>query len=140
MLIIPFSFIILVSFSRYNRHFFNKAVKNYNSLIQYSQKTCPPWLLFSSKQKKPLWISPKRFFRTGIVLSSRAVASQVLSTPMSLTSVFGMGTGVSSSLSTPVFVEVTFQGTFKIEQSLLCFFFRSHFLDLWSSPRPISTR
>ena len=37
-------------------------------------------------------------FCTGIALSSQAVASQVFSTLMSLTSVFGMGTGGSSSL------------------------------------------
>ena len=35
-------------------------------------------------------------FRTGSYLSSRAVASQVLSAFKSLTSVFGMGTGVAS--------------------------------------------
>ena len=40
-------------------------------------------------------------FSDGIFLSSRAVASQVFSTQTSLTSVFGMGTGGTSSQSTP---------------------------------------
>ena len=37
----------------------------------------------------------------GISLFSRAVASQVFSAPLSLTSVFGMGTGGPSASSTP---------------------------------------
>ena len=37
----------------------------------------------------------------GVFLSSRAVASQVLSAQVSLTTVFGMGTGVPSPPSTP---------------------------------------
>ena len=37
----------------------------------------------------------------GSSLSSRAVASKVLSAQLSLTSVFGMGTGGSSTLSPP---------------------------------------
>ena len=40
----------------------------------------------------------------GINLFSRAASSQVSSAPMSLTSVFGMGTGGSSSQSTPTMV------------------------------------
>ena len=40
-------------------------------------------------------------FCDGVYLSSRAVSSQVFSTLMSLTSVFGMGTGGSSPPSTP---------------------------------------
>ena len=40
-------------------------------------------------------------FCVGIDLSSRHVAMQVLSALMSLTSVFGMGTGGPSSLKTP---------------------------------------
>ena len=39
--------------------------------------------------------------RDGVSLSSQAVASQVFSTLVSLTSVFGMGTGGSSPPSTP---------------------------------------
>ena len=44
-----------------------------------------------------------RLFRiyVGGYLSFRAVAGQVFSAKMSLTSVFGMGTGVTSSLSSP---------------------------------------
>ena len=37
----------------------------------------------------------------GVFLSSRAASSQVLSAPVSLTAVFGMGTGVPSPSSTP---------------------------------------
>ena len=40
----------------------------------------------------------RSFASSGSVLSSRAVARQVLSTLRSLTSVFGMGTGGTSSL------------------------------------------
>ena len=40
----------------------------------------------------------------GINLFSRAASSQVSSAPMSLTSVFGMGTGGTSSQSTPTMV------------------------------------
>ena len=39
--------------------------------------------------------------RVGFDLSSRAVASQVLSAPQSLTSVFGMGTGGPSAIEKP---------------------------------------
>ena len=49
------------------------------------------------KKKNSRRFSCDCFVRAGIVLSSRAVASQVFSTRMSLTSVFGMGTGVTSS-------------------------------------------
>ena len=41
------------------------------------------------------------FVCDGVYLSSQAVASQVFSTQVSLTSVFGMGTGGSSPPSTP---------------------------------------
>ena len=44
-------------------------------------------------------------FCTGTVLSSQAVASQVFSTLMSLTSVFGMGTGGSLSPLSPEFCQ-----------------------------------
>ena len=43
----------------------------------------------------------------GIALSSRAASSQVLSALMSLTAVFGMGTGGPSSLKTPTVLNVT---------------------------------
>ena len=41
------------------------------------------------------------FYCVGVFLSSRAASSQVLSAPVSLTTVFGMGTGVPSPSSTP---------------------------------------
>ena len=41
------------------------------------------------------------FLCVGVYLSSRAVASQVLSARVSLTAVFGMGTGGPSPLTTP---------------------------------------
>ncbi len=50
-----------------------------------------------SEKKKRLH-NHSRFFSVGIVLSSRSVARQVFSPPMSLTSVFGMGTGGPSPL------------------------------------------
>ena len=43
------------------------------------------------------------FLCVGIDLSSRAVSSQVLSALVSLTAVFGMGTGGPSPLKTPTF-------------------------------------
>ena len=61
-------------------------------------------------------------FCTGTVLSSQAVASQVFSTLMSLTSVFGMGTGGTSSLSTPIYSG----SNLKIEQSTFMLVFASH--------------
>ena len=42
-------------------------------------------------------------FCVGVELSSRAVSSQVLSPLTSLTTVFGMGTGVPSSPLTPTY-------------------------------------
>ena len=56
-------------------------------------------------------------FCDGVYLSSRAVSSQVFSTLVSLTSVFGMGTGGSSPPSTPsvsrfLFSEPLFQRYF----------------------------
>ena len=46
-------------------------------------------------------------FSVGIDLSSRAASSQVLSAQVSLTSVFGMGTGGPSPLKTPTIVNGT---------------------------------
>ena len=50
------------------------------------------------KKQIPYWVSA---LYVGIFLLSRAVSSQVSSALMSLTSVFGMGTGGPSSSSTP---------------------------------------
>ena len=61
----------------------------------------------SYKEQSVLWKKAKdrsqitAVFRVGIDLSSRSVSRQVLSALMSLTSVFGMGTGGPSSLKTP---------------------------------------
>lgn len=45
--------------------------------------------------------SQRRLLCVGVFLFSRAVSSQVFSAPLSLTSVFGMGTGGPSVSSTP---------------------------------------
>ena len=50
----------------------------------------------------------------GIVLSSQAVTSQVLSALMSLTTVFGMGTGVPSSQLTPTY--------FSFSEKYICYY------------------
>ena len=54
------------------------------------------WPATGQKNKRLRSMQP--LFCVSAVLSSRAVASQVLSPLMSLTSVFGMGTGGPSSL------------------------------------------
>ena len=63
------------------------------------------WVLFSDLAgdgcKKEAAAFLQLLICVGAVLSSRAVASQVLSPLMSLTSVFGMGTGGPSSLLVP---------------------------------------
>lgn len=53
---------------------------------------------FKNKSRYPIGYL---LLSVGIFLLFRAVSSQVSSTPMSLTSVFDMGTGGPSSLSTP---------------------------------------
>ena len=58
---------------------------------------------FKIKKKKPQLLL-QFFYCVGIALSSRAASSQVLSALMSLTTVFGMGTGGPSSLKTPTYV------------------------------------
>ena len=49
-----------------------------------------------TKKRMPV-IRHSFFVETGIDISSRAVSSQVLSARLSLTSVFGMGTGGTSA-------------------------------------------
>ena len=56
----------------------------------------PPYLIYAEWSE--IILQP---FCVGIALSSQAVASQVFSALMSLTSVFGMGTGGPSSPLTP---------------------------------------
>ena len=53
------------------------------------------------KAKYRTTLEKLRWRDVGIALSSRAASSQVLSALMSLTAVFGMGTGGPSSLKTP---------------------------------------
>ena len=55
----------------------------------------------SVAQKKTLTKSSRSLFCVGAFLSSRAATSQVLSAQVSLTAVFGMGTGVPSPPSAP---------------------------------------
>ena len=69
--------------------------------------------------------------RAGTYLSSRAVASQVFSTLKSLTSVFGMGTGGTSSQSTPTLRDIP---------SKLNNESKTKHILLGLSPRPISIR
>ena len=74
------------------------------------------------KERTLEWVS----MDPGSCLSSRAVSSQVLSVYVSLTSVFGMGTGGSSQLN-------------HRKGSLLQATWKPHSRNsLWSSPRPIS--
>ena len=87
-----------------------------------------------------------RYRSSGNYLLSQAVTRQVSSTLRSLTSVFGMGTGGSSLLSSPDFFEVIpsklnnttsdFQQINSSELSALTLFLP--FLNLRSSPRTIS--
>ena len=69
-----------------------------------SSRTGSKWGLLSSKHRKSL----RTFIRRLLCwqyLSSRQVTLQVLSAQMSLTSVFGMGTGGPSSQSIPTCVD-----------------------------------
>ena len=54
---------------------------------------------FKAKKKEPTINMIDPFYLISSFLSSRAASSQVLSAFVSLTTVFGMGTGVSSQLS-----------------------------------------
>ena len=70
-------------------------------IISITNKTLVSQIQGKKATKKPL--NSEWFFclETGIDLSSRAVSSQVLLAQSSLTSVFGMRTGGSSTLSSP---------------------------------------
>jgi hypothetical protein len=68
-------------------------------------------------------------FNPGNDLPSQGLSSQVLSALESLTSVFGMGTGVASPPSSP---GILFSQNYTVKAFCLGFFLRS-------SPRPIST-
>ena len=56
-----------------------------------------------------------RFILTGNALSSQPVSRQVLSTYECLTSVFGMGTGGSTQLSSPDFIGFVLPKLYKSE-------------------------
>ena len=56
----------------------------------------------------------------GVYLSSRAVTSQVLSARVSLTTVFGMGTGGPSPLTTPTISQLSPQHPYSITLSHFC--------------------
>ena len=71
----------------------------------------------------------------GTALSSQAVARQVFSTLMSLTSVFGMGTGGSSS---PLAPTIYFRVLYPQNRTMKTCFCKGP-SNTWSSPRPIST-
>ena len=73
----------------------------------------------------------EEYIKVGISLFSRGVTTQVSSAPLSLTSVFGMGTGVPSTWSTPtvltiysfelpIFVKYPFLETFAANFLLSC--------------------
>ena len=52
----------------------------------------------------------EEYIKVGISLFSRGAAAQVSSAPLSLTSVFGMGTGVPSTSAVPtvyIYIQVT---------------------------------
>ena len=56
------------------------------------------------KKQPPYWMAA---FNVGIFLSSQPVTRQLFSAPLSLTSVFGMGTGGPSTSSTPTIVSLS---------------------------------
>ena len=58
-------------------------------------------LVFGFRYVKKNRANPDSVFYVGTDLSFQSVARQVFSAPMSLTSVFGMGTGGPSSLKAP---------------------------------------
>ena len=59
--------------------------------------------VYKSEQKKNDHPTGWTLYNVGIFLFSRAVTSQVSSALLSLTSVFGMGTGGPSASSTPTY-------------------------------------
>ena len=85
-----------------------------------------------AKQKALRHITIRLLYKSGNDLLSQGVSTQVSSALESLTSVFGMGTGVSSPLLSP---ETLFpQNCIMIKP-----FQEKTFIYFWSSPRPIST-
>ena len=80
----------------------------------------------------------------GIYLFSQAVSSQLSSAQVSLTSVFGMGTGGSSPSSTPAIPDqrqlLFLEGIYLQNWISNCFQQMKYQSKMGSSPRPISTR
>lgn len=102
------------SFTSYN----GTSSSSTHTILFVSTKTEHSKFNFSIKQKK--WAEsglPNSAHKTGIVLLSHTVAGTVPSPLMSLTAEFGMGSGVSSSLSTPKTLRLS---ALKIEQICLC--------------------
>ena len=96
------------------------------------------------KQAEPLGITPKRlnlFLMCRHYLFSQAVASQVSSAQVSLTAVFGMGTGGPSLQSAPTSSTQTslcsLQPTVKAHNAALCLLFPSNPLALGFDGSPI---
>ena len=105
------------SISKQASHFINGVI-SYNQHHTLSSISCA-----SEAKKRPIqgWVT-----LPGSVLSSLELV-QILSPLICLTSVFGMSTGVSTSLSPPDLFEVV---PSKLNNSWL--------VSLWLSPRPIS--
>ena len=63
----------------------------------------------------------EEYIKVGISLFSRGAATQVFSAPLSLTSVFGMGTGVPSTLAIPTILTkiITIQSILTASKALL---------------------
>ena len=80
----------------------------------------------------------------GIYLFSQAVSNQLSSAQVSLTSVFGMGTGGSSPSSTPAIPDLRqllfLEGIYLQNWISNCFQQMKYQSKMGSSPRPISTR
>ena len=106
------------------------------------------------QQKSPETFISELSVQVGDYLFSRAVSSELSSAQVSLTSVFGMGTGGTSPSSTPTDLTgsvyhnwFTLSSVFRrtclqnwiITASIFSLTLRVS-SELWSSPRPISTR
>ena len=78
-----------------------KFVRRTTHVLHSVQRVSKSSQIFIEIENREYKIHGFLFLETGSYLSSRAVTSQVLSAYKSLTSVFGMGTGGTSSQSTP---------------------------------------
>ena len=94
---------------------------------------CTAFYVLCKSSGQSLFTLSAHSLSSGSVLSSRAVAHQVLSTLRSLTSVFGMGTGGTSSLWPPDILLIRDIPS-KLNNNRLL----NSLENLWSSPRPIS--